>query len=410
MLSQNDNTRLTQVMPGTPMGELLRQYWVPVMRSARVKSGGEPIRATIIGEKLVAWRAPDGSIGVMKEACPHRGASMALARNEACGLRCVYHGWLISHDGEVKEAPSHPNTRDVAKLPSSVFPAYEHGQMIWTWLGEGEPPAFRPMSFGLLPDTHVEVATSLVRCNWMNMWESLWDTFHAQFLHSRTNRVLMGGTVRGKGYFSNSQFEADHIGFDDVTMESEQTNYGMRYVNDDKAKRSVFHHVFPWFLHHAVGPNEEDDQAVQAYVPIDDDNCLLIQWMFNARHPLKPDGYASMLYGPMTNRDDFCWELPRDGAWGQNRAAMESGESFNGFPEAQALTIPYEDLAMGESQGRIDRTQENLGPTDSVLLTGRRMFLNALKQHQEGGKPLGRNEIVTALRSRMELKNIAPVE
>jgi hypothetical protein len=279
--------------------------------------------------------------------------------------------------------------------------------MVWTWLGKGEPPPFRPLAFGHLPADHMDVAVTVVHCSWINMWESLWDTFHAQFLHSRTNRVVFASLARGQRYFSDASFDADDLKYDPVNMEAERTEYGMRYSNDDKAKTTYFEYVFPWFLHHAVGPDEKDDQAVQAYVPVDDDKALLIQWMFNAQGPLQPTGYAAKLFGAITNRDDFAADLPRDGFWGQDRAAMESGASYHGLPEADGLTIPYEDIAMGESQGRLDRSKENLGPTDVVLIQGRRLFLDAMRAHQRGEPALGLHADITGLRSRFVLKPAA---
>ena len=37
MLTKEQNERLTQVGPGTPMGELMRRYWHPIAASAEVK-------------------------------------------------------------------------------------------------------------------------------------------------------------------------------------------------------------------------------------------------------------------------------------------------------------------------------------------------------------------------------------
>ena len=87
MLSREDNERLTRVGRGTPMGEMLREFWTPALRSASLEADGAPQRVRLLGENLVAFRATDGRVGVIAEACPHRGTSMALARNEANGDR-----------------------------------------------------------------------------------------------------------------------------------------------------------------------------------------------------------------------------------------------------------------------------------------------------------------------------------
>ncbi len=36
MLSKEDNERVTRVGPGTPMGELMRRYWVPALLSSEI--------------------------------------------------------------------------------------------------------------------------------------------------------------------------------------------------------------------------------------------------------------------------------------------------------------------------------------------------------------------------------------
>ena len=64
MLSQEDNELLTRVGPGTPMGSLLRQYWVPVMLGAEVPDpGGDPQRVPAAGAKTSSSSAtPRGEL------------------------------------------------------------------------------------------------------------------------------------------------------------------------------------------------------------------------------------------------------------------------------------------------------------------------------------------------------------
>src|SRR6185312_10867762 len=94
MLSQDDNDRLTRVGAGTPMGELMRRYWIPAGFSHHVaKPDSPPVRVKLMGERLVMFRDSQRRVGLLGEKCPHRTASLFLGRNEECGLRCVYHGW-----------------------------------------------------------------------------------------------------------------------------------------------------------------------------------------------------------------------------------------------------------------------------------------------------------------------------
>jgi len=73
MLSVLENERVTRVGPGTPMGELMRRYWQPVLLSWELPAPDcPPVRLRILGEDLVAFRSTSGRVGLLDEWCPHR--------------------------------------------------------------------------------------------------------------------------------------------------------------------------------------------------------------------------------------------------------------------------------------------------------------------------------------------------
>src|SRR6202046_274246 len=100
MLRAEDNRLLPESGEGTPMGALLRRFWLPVLLSAELPDAdGPPKKITVMGEELLAFRDSRGVVGVIDQYCPHRGANLWLGRNEECGIRCVYHGWEFDTDG-----------------------------------------------------------------------------------------------------------------------------------------------------------------------------------------------------------------------------------------------------------------------------------------------------------------------
>src|SRR5262249_60290899 len=106
---REDTARLPRVGPGTPMGELMRRYWIPAGFSHQIeKPDSPPVRVKLMGERLVMFRDSKGRIGLIGEQCPHRTASLFFGRNEECGLRCVYHGWKFDVDGNCVDLPSEP--------------------------------------------------------------------------------------------------------------------------------------------------------------------------------------------------------------------------------------------------------------------------------------------------------------
>ena len=98
---------LVRTGPGTPMGNLMRRYWVPVMGSNEIaEPDGPQQRVQILGEKLIAFRDSEGQVGLIDEFCSHRGASLYFGRNEEGGIRCSYHGLKFTRDGTCVDVPS----------------------------------------------------------------------------------------------------------------------------------------------------------------------------------------------------------------------------------------------------------------------------------------------------------------
>src|SRR5262252_7401205 len=113
MLSTEENGLLCRVGPGTPMGTLMRQYWLPGLLSREVPApDSDPRRIMLLGEKLIAFRDSNGKVGLTQNHCPHRGASLFFGRNEESGLRCVYHGWKFDVHGNCVDMPNEPAESD----------------------------------------------------------------------------------------------------------------------------------------------------------------------------------------------------------------------------------------------------------------------------------------------------------
>lgn len=377
-LSREDNDLLCRVEGAAPMGAMLRKhYWIPAIPASLLQAGGRPYRVKLLGLELLAVRLPDGGLGIMDERCPHRGASLALARNEPGGLRCIYHGWKLNAAGEVIEAPNHAG--DQAQFCKHVkvnrYRAVERGGIVWAWLGQGEqPPRFPELPFVDLPEHQRSVTSVQVPSNWVQGVEASMDSSHVSVLHESSTQMTAGA---GNERMLMNRAIAPKLEFEDQP-------YGYRYaalreVGEGQVYARVNNFVMPWYglicAPHAGGPS-----TVFFSVPVDD---VTHRAWFVHFNPTKPLGMTNMSASP------DVWNFPPlppggpDDNWGQNRDLMARGHA-TGFPQH----LGTEDFAMFLSQGPIvDRTKEQLCSADGAVLRVRAALLKAVREHQAGKVP-----------------------
>ena len=132
MLSQADNEYLCRIGPNTPMGDLMRQYWIPAVRSDELPAAdSDPLRVRLLGENLIAFRAASGTVGLIQDSCMHRGASLFFGRNEENGIRCVYHGWKYDATGQCVDMPNEPAESNFKqKIRATAYPCTERNGVI----------------------------------------------------------------------------------------------------------------------------------------------------------------------------------------------------------------------------------------------------------------------------------------
>ena len=185
MTNAIESEQLTRVGPGTMMGDLMRQYWLPAAKSSEVVAGGDPLRLMLLGERLIAFRDKAGRVGVMDHRCPHRCASLFFGRNEDGGIRCVYHGWKFDADGNCIDMPNVPPDQDFRqKVHAKSYKTTERAGVIWVYMGEREAaPPMPEIEATLLPESDLSVMFTQRECNWLQALEGDIDTSHFSWLH-----------------------------------------------------------------------------------------------------------------------------------------------------------------------------------------------------------------------------------
>jgi phenylpropionate dioxygenase-like ring-hydroxylating dioxygenase large terminal subunit len=415
MASKEDNEILTRIGPGTPMGNLFRQYWLPLLMSSELPApDGPPKRVRILGEHLIAFRSSSGQVGLLADSCSHRGASLFFGRNEENGLRCVYHGWKYDVAGRCVDMPNEPahiadfESRNAESIPIADFglrnaespqsairtpqlhhsaikhvayPCREGNGAIWTYMGpRSEPPPLPDLEWTRVPDGHYTLGKTWRECNWAQAMEGDIDNAHVPFLHSR----LAVGTEEGLASQIMYSGRTPHL-------EVVDTPYGAMYgsrreANERQYNWRIIQFLFPSYSMITTGsPQDRGTVPSHMWIPIDDENTM--QWgvRWNPTEPLA-EGLLSI-----SHAGEY---LPNATGWlGQWRPVANTNNdylidrevqrtvSFSGIP-----SVPLQDKAVTEGMGVItDRTREHLGSTDAMIVRVRHRLIEAAKALRDRG-------------------------
>jgi 5,5'-dehydrodivanillate O-demethylase oxygenase subunit len=354
MLTEEQNRLLTQVSAGTPMGNLLRRYWMPIAATSEFeKISTRPVR--LFGEDLVLYKDLSGSFGLVDRHCPHRRADMSYGFVENCGLRCNYHGWLFDEAGQCIEQPFEDATNASARFRDKVhitaYPVQEKAGLLWAYLGPAPAPLLPTWEPFTWKNGWVQITFAKIPCNWMQCQENSIDPVHFEWMH-------YNWSLRQKGELG--PYAKRH-----VRIDFKEFDYGFTYHRlvegmPETHPRWAIGRICLW--PNCLGPLKHFEWRV----PIDDENTLSVIWNFY-RVPKEREPYVQTSIP--------SWEGPLvDPATG--RYITEH--------------LTNQDFVAWVGQGTIaDRTREHLGTSDRGIIMMRKRFFDDLARIERGEDPKG---------------------
>ena len=383
MLSRTQNELVTQTGAGTPMGDLFRCYWLPVLLAEELPENDcPPVRVKILSERLIAFRDTEGHYGLIDEFCPHRGASLGFGRNEECGLRCPYHGWKFDFTGQCVDVPSEPVESGYArKVKLTSYPVIERGGVLWTYMGpRDKQPAPPEFEFAVVPRQQSFVSKRFQECNWLQSMEGGIDSSHVSWLHS--SNVNSDPLFKGAG--------GNKYNFGDLApvFEVVEAPGGLfigarRKAEDDQYYWRITPWVMPCFT--AVPPRGDHPMHGHFWIPIDDENCWAWSYDYHPARALTEGERSAMKAG----KGVHCAYVPgtyrpsanKDNDYLMDRQAQREGREYSGI-----TGIAVQDGSLQESMGPIiDRTKENLVGCDNGIIMARHRLMRAAKALREKG-------------------------
>jgi phthalate 4,5-dioxygenase len=388
MTTQAENEFLSRIGPGTPMGNLMRQYWVPACMSSELVADSEPLRLALLGEKLVAFRDSEGRVGIMDHRCPHRCASLFFGRNEDGGLRCIYHGWKFDTEGNCLDIPNLVDGDEYRdKVKAKAYKVAERNGLIWVYMGErAVAPPLPEMEALVAPQGEMALFCRMRPCNWLQALEGDVDTAHFTFLHV--------GKVEPE-HVDPNHMESFQLAQRAAQYHVRNADWGTMYTAYRPAQAGHIyyrfaHMVMPFWTLFPNGPVSTNILA-QGWVPMDDTHTMVFTWMWKgAIPPLLVNKQGEQL--PHLFRESPM--QPNTTDWFGRWRTVACAENDYLIDREMQRTVSYsgisglfpQDSAVTESMGEItDRTLEHLVPSDHMIVMTRRRLYEAAWALQEHG-------------------------
>jgi phenylpropionate dioxygenase-like ring-hydroxylating dioxygenase large terminal subunit len=386
MMNKTDSEILTRVGPGTMLGNLMREYWIPAAMSSELKPDGDPMRLMLLGEQLIAFRDSGGRVGIFDHRCPHRCASLFFGRNQDKGIRCAYHGWKFDVDGNCVDMPNVPSHQTFAeRVKAKSYKVFERNGLIWTYMGKRETPpplpSFEPI---LLPEDQCNVFFVQRECNWLQALEGDIDTSHFGFLH--VGGVTPDAVEENLGRYAIINRAPEYHVAD--------TDWGTMYAAYRPAEEGRIywrfaHFLFPFWTMPPDGLFR-DHIIARAWVPMDDHHTMFVHVSWKKNTPgLRKMKDGSQIPGAGMGRQT----VPNDTSWfGRWRLAANGSNDYK-IDRALQRTGSYsgidgihlQDQAMTESMGSIvDHGLEHLAISDLMISRTRRRIIRTARAAAEG--------------------------
>lgn len=398
-MNDADNRSLTRVQAGTPMGDLLRQYWIPALQSTDLpERDGAPLRVRLLGENLVAFRTTDGRIGLIDHVCPHRCASLYFGRNEENGLRCLYHGWKFDVEGHCVDTPNEPPRSTLKeRVHVTAYPCVERNGIVWANMerGRADLPPLPELGWAMVGPTRRSALRYQRDCNWVQAMEGDFDSSHLGILHSSFDpasgcAAADAGVQRYRGLVRTDAHPL---------LDVHDTDVGVMYGARRSAESGDFYWRVTQFLlpFYTSVPGYGGKNRDKVWVPLDDEHTMVWEPHWSATRELSADEQRGCIdrIGPSGFLPDTSDWLGRfrlaarvDNDYLQDRIRQKRS-NFSGMENVP----PIQDAAMQESMGAIcDRTNEHLGAADAAIVRMRRRLLGVAADHAAGIAPPGARE------------------
>lgn len=331
-----------EVVPGSPAGKILRQYWQPVATSQSVEPGqAKPLK--ILGEELTLYRGESGNPHVVGARCAHRYTWLHTGWVEEDCIRCFYHGWKYDGSGQCVEQPAEQSEVFATKIQIPSYPTAEYAGLIFAYMGEEDLPPELP-HYPELDRTDAKQVGGIRPpgpwpINYFQILENNVDPVHTSFVHRAS--------------------EPHWLEVPEVS--AHRTDYGleMHATRSGQTRKTYYH--FPNLMHITIYMIPDTDIEFDHFfwaVPLDEESTMFIS--------------STVIPHELADR------VPRSMA-GRIMDKEAGPDLLSGVRRPQSIT--EEDYVAMVGQGTVaDRTNERLGKSDAGVIQLRRLWRDKLDE------------------------------
>lgn len=176
--------------------------WQAIARNDQLTAPGQYVTTNLAGEPIVLVRGADSKLRAFFNVCRHHAMTVM---NEPCGhtqhLRCPYHGWTYSLEGELRGMTEFEGVCNFDRLQNGLVPirletwenfvfvnldprAEPLENSLGALVGLARPLGFTKLQF-------VERRSYTLQCNWKVFVDNFLDGgYHVPHMHKGLNSVL----------------------------------------------------------------------------------------------------------------------------------------------------------------------------------------------------------------------------
>ena len=357
-----------KVGPGTPAGEYLRRFWMPVALLDDVKPGRAKT-VKILSELFTFYRGESGAPHLVANECAHRHTRLAPhGRVEEECIRCFYHGWMYDATGQCLEQPAEGRESFAHKVRITSYPVRDYHGIVFAYFGAGEPPEFQHLDLFDGPGVR-EVGSYVRQTNFFNSLDNQADWVHANFVHYRSEFTKIG------------------INRAIPVVSAEETEYGLKgYLTYDDGVVGVNFVLMPIGMYIIGSGSRIDDVDGLVYIhqmawrtPIDDHSHR----SFNIYYADVTGAAAERFSAARAHARQASTDMP---GRAEIMKKIYSGElHVDEVDESRPDIVGIQDTVTMEMQRPIsEREPDRLGRSDAAVIVLRKMYMREVRKMLNG--------------------------